>query len=66
MGSPTRPMPPGLSRLNGALFACRIQATVYARCCTATLPAVAHKQCQAEFAQLTKCIQQAITAAKKK
>ena len=62
MGKPSRTLPPGLNRLNKAIFSCRVEAAVYARCCTDTLPAIKHKQCQHEFLLLSKCIQRAMAA----
>jgi hypothetical protein len=59
MTKPTRPLPPGLAKLQRGLSACSVEALAYARCCTATLPAVQHNQCTALFERLAACVKAA-------
>jgi hypothetical protein len=55
-GNKGRGLPKSLARINSGLVVCRVQASVYAKCCTANLPAIQHKQCQSEFDEFLKCM----------
>eukprot|EP01046_Picozoa_sp_COSAG06_P008595 COSAG06_NODE_436_length_15778_cov_40.864741_7_plen_84_part_00 len=69
MPSSAAPPPPTLSRqlgkLHRGLRGCAPEAALYAKCCTAGLPAIGHKQCQREFETLTACIRKTLAGAKK-
>jgi hypothetical protein len=69
MPSSAAPPPPTLSRqlgkLHRGLRGCAPEAALYAKCCTAGLPGIGHKQCQREFETLTACIRKTLAGAKK-
>ena len=57
---PAPSLPPHLRRLHRGLASCHAEASAYAMCCAASLPAISHRQCQREFERLSACVRQSL------